>query len=87
MPLHKPDVRRSITPGARVRVRQLVRVGIRSWPLEVSGVVRELTPITTGLHTARVGNADVWVESMLLEKPDGELTRVTFDENTEVEIV
>jgi hypothetical protein len=49
--------------------------------------VRELTPITTGLHTSRVGNADVWVESMLLEKPDGELTRVTFDENTEVEIV
>ncbi len=87
MPLQKPNVSRNIAPGTRVRVRQWVRVGIRSWPLEVSGVVHELNPITTGLHTSRVGNADVWVESMLLEKPDGELTRVTFDENTQVEVV
>ena len=88
MPLTKPSGERGqITPGARIRVRQQVTVGIRSWPLEVTGVVRELKPITTGIHTQRVGLEDVWVESVLLEKPDGELTRVTFDENTQIEVL
>ena len=88
MPLTKPSgVREDITLGSRIRVRQEVTVGIRSWPLEVTGVVREVNPITTGIHTDRVGLEDVWVESVLLEKPDGELTRVTFDENTRIEIL
>jgi hypothetical protein len=53
----------------------------------VSGVVREVRPIDTGIHTDRVRSDDVWVESVLLEKPDGELTRLTFDENTQVEVL
>ena len=88
MPLTKPSgARVDITPGSRIRVRQKVTVGVRSWPLEVTGVVREVKPITTGIHTDRVGLEDVWVVSVLLEKPDGELTRVTFDENTQIEIL
>ena len=88
MSLTKPSgVRADITPGSRIRVRQKVTVGVRSWPLEVSGIVREVKPITTGIHTDRVGLQDVWVESVLLEKPDGELTRVTFDENTQIEVL
>ena len=88
MPLTKPSgVKLEITLGSRIRVRQKVTVGVRSWPLEVTGVVREFKPITTGIHTDRVGLEDVWVESVLLEKPDGELTRVTFDENTQIEVL
>jgi hypothetical protein len=73
--------------GQRIRVRQRVTVGPRSWPLEVSGVVREVRPIETGIHTERVRSEDMWVESVLLEKADGELTRVTFDEDTQLEIL
>jgi hypothetical protein len=76
-----------LVPGSRIRVKQRVTVGSRSWALEVSGVVREVKPIDTGIHTDRVKKDDVWVESVLLEKPDGELTRVTFDENTQIEVL
>ena len=88
MPLTKPtDVRTDLVPGSRIRVKQRVTVGSRSWALEVSGVVREVKPIDTGIHTDRVKKDDLWVESVLLEKPDGELTRVTFDENTQIEVL
>lgn len=76
-----------IQPGARIRVRQVVTVGAKSWPLEVTGVVREVKPIATGIHTNRQFRDDFSIESVLLEKADGELTRVTFDENTRVEVV
>ncbi len=88
MPINQPPaVRGNIAVGVRLRVRQKVTVGLRSWHLEVSGVVREVRPIETGIHTDRVRKEDVWVESVLLEKADGELTRVTFDENTQIEVL
>ena len=88
MPLNTPPtVRGNLIVGSRIRVRQRVTVGLRSWPLEVSGVVREIVPIETGIHTDRVRGEAVWAESVLLEKADGELTRVTFDENTEIEVL
>jgi hypothetical protein len=80
-------VRGQLVSGSRIRVRQTVTVGSRSWPLEVTGVVREIKPIVTGIHTDRVKKDDLWVESVLLEKADGELTQVTFDENTQVEVL
>jgi hypothetical protein len=68
-------------------VKHKVTVGSQSWVLEVSGVVREVTRIETGIHTNRVRTEDYCVQSLLLEKPDGELTRLTLDENSQVEIV
>jgi len=79
--------RAELIPGVRVRIKQKVTVGMQSWALEVSGVIRDVKPIDTGIHTDRVRGDDFWVESVLLEKPDGELTRVTFDENTQVEVL
>ena len=75
------NVRTSITrtdllPGARVRVKQKVTVGSRAWVLEVSGVVRDVRVIETGIHTDRVRSEDFCVESVLLEKPgrhDGQM--------------
>jgi hypothetical protein len=88
MPLTRPAVSTvEIKPGTRIRVRQTVRVGVQSWALEVSGVVREVKPIVTGIHTDRVPGEEPWVESVMLEKPDGELTRVTFDAHTQVEVL
>ena len=88
MPLTKPTaVRSGLVPGSRIRVKQRVTVGSRSWALEVTGIAREVKPIDTGIHTDRVKKDDLWVESVLLEKPDGELTRVTFDENTQIEVL
>lgn len=88
MPLTKPTTSRTdLVTGSRIRVKQRVTVGSRSWALEVTGVVREVKPIDTGIHTDRVKKDDLWVESVLLEKPDGELSRVTFDENTQIEVL
>jgi hypothetical protein len=88
MPLLKPSPWSGrIRPGSRIRVKQRVTVGSRSWPIEVTGVVQEVKPVPTGIHTDRVPQDDLWVESVLLEKADGELSRVAFDENTEVEFL
>jgi hypothetical protein len=81
------QVRIDLVPGMRIRVKQKVTVGLRSWVLEVSGVVRDVQRIDTGIHTDRVRVDDFNVHSVLLEKPDGELTRLTIDENTQVEVV
>ena len=88
VPLTKPTRSRwQIGVGSRIRVRQQVTVGSKTWALEVSGIVREVKPVETGISTDRVPLEEPWVESVLLEKPDRELTRVTFDENTQVEVL
>lgn len=73
--------------GDRVRVRHDVRVGLRSWPTEVTGTILKVEPVVTSIHTDRVAKDDIWVNSLLLEKPDGELCRVTLDESSRVEVL
>ncbi len=76
-----------IVPGQRVRIRRLVRIGSDCWRFEVSGVVRAIESTPTGIHTDRRPQDDFWIETVTIEKPDGELSRVTIDEHTELELV
>ncbi|MGF1583411.1 MAG: hypothetical protein ACFCD0_29165 [Gemmataceae bacterium] len=78
---------KSLKPGQRVRITQTVRVGLRSWPAVVEGTFRELNSLATGLATDRVKSDDIIVPLMRLTKDNGELTSVTFDENSELEVV
>ena len=38
-----------LKPGQRVRITQTVKVGSKSWPHTVEGVVREVQTLVTGL--------------------------------------
>lgn len=77
----------NLQEGDRVRVRHRVRVGQRAWQLAITGRVRCIAPVPTGIHTDRRADDDLWIDAVTLEKEDGELCRLTFDENTEVEVL
>ncbi len=74
-----------LQPGARIRIRQQVRVGARSWPAEVEGTFRRLDYLVTGLATERVPDDDIVVPIVHFTKPNGELTSIAIDEHTSVE--
>ncbi|MDB5352423.1 MAG: hypothetical protein JWN86_3670 [Planctomycetota bacterium] len=71
-------------PGTKVRVIQHVRVGHRRWTTEATGTVE-------GEGVRPVGGMEMGGKAMYcrqttlrLREPDGEITVVAFDENTEV---
>jgi hypothetical protein len=78
---------RGLKPGQRVRITQTVRVGQKSWPAVVSGSFRGLNYLATGLATDRAPEDDIVVLAVHFTKDNGELSSVTLDENTKIEVV
>ena len=76
-----------LKPGARIRITQTVRVGSRSWPMIVEGVFRDINYLATGLSTQRVPEDDIIVPSVHFTKDNGELSSITLDEHSRVEVV
>jgi hypothetical protein len=80
-------VLRSLKPGQRIRITQTVRVGFKLWTTTVTGVFRELNYLATGLATDRVPHDDIVVVTVHFVKDNGELSSVTLDEQSKVEVV
>ena len=79
---------RSLKPGQRIRITQRVRVGsTATWTTTVEGVYRGLNYLATGLSTDRVPEDDIVVVAVHFTKDNGELSSVTLDENSKVELV
>ena len=79
---------RGLKPGQRIRVTQAVRVGSSgSWSATVEGVFRAVNFLATGLATDRVPEDDIVVVSVRFTKDNGELSSITLDENSRVEVV
>jgi hypothetical protein len=78
---------KGLQPGQRIRITQTVRVGSKSWPAVVTGTFRGLNYLATGLATDRVPEDDIVVIALHFTKDNGELSSVTLDENTKVELV
>ena len=82
------DLLRSLKPGQRIRIRQTVRMNSRtSWPAVVEGTFRHVNFLATGLSTDRVPEDDIVVVTVHFTKDNGELSSVTLDENTQIELV
>lgn len=81
------DVLTRLKPGMRVRIRQLVRVGLKSWPAEVTGTFRHLDSLATGLATDRVAADDIIVPIVHFTKDNQEMSSIAVDEHTRIEIV
>jgi hypothetical protein len=77
----------SLHAGQRIRITQTVRVGSRSWPAVVTGTFRDLNYLATGLATDRVPEDDIVVVVLHFTKDNGELSSVTIDEHTQVELL
>ena len=78
---------RSLRPGQRIRLTQTVRVGLKEWTTTVTGAFRELRYLATGLSTERVPEDDIVVSTVHFTKDNGELSSITLDENSEIEVV
>ena len=72
-------------PGTAVRVIQHVRVGHRRWTTELTGVVEVEGQRPVG--GMEMGGKAMYCRqtTLRLRKPDGEITVVALDENTEVQ--
>lgn len=78
------ELLRGLKPGDKLRVTQIVRVGSRKWEATTEGTFREIAYLETGITTERVKDDDVVVPVVRFTKPNGELSSITIDENTQV---
>jgi len=78
---------KGLKPGQRITITQTVRVGQKSWPAVVTGTFRALNYLVTGLATDRVPDDDIVVIALHFTKDNGELSSITMDEKTKVELV
>jgi hypothetical protein len=78
---------RQVQPGQKVRIIQTVRVGSNTWPAEVTGTFRSLRCLVTGLATDRYRPDEIIVPTVHFTKDNGELSSVTLDENSRMEIL
>src|SRR5262245_34566136 len=76
-----------LQPGQKIRITHIVRVGLTSWPVTVTGTFRHLDSLATGLATDRVPEDDIIVPLLHFSKENGELSSIALDEHTKVEIV
>jgi hypothetical protein len=75
-----------LKPGQRIRITQRVRVGRNVWMTQVEGVFRDLNYLATGLSTERVKEDDIVVPTVHFTKDNGELSSITLDEHSAVEL-
>ena len=80
-------VLRSLKPGQRLRITQTIRVGFKQWTTTVTGIFRALNYLATGLATERVPQDDIVVVTVHFIKDNSELSSVTLDEQSKVEVV
>jgi len=73
--------------GTRIRITQMVRVGSRTWTTTVEGIYRDVNYLATGLSTQRVPKDDIIVPTVHFTKDNGELSSITLDEKTRIEVV
>jgi hypothetical protein len=77
-----------LQPGQRIRITQTVRVGQKRWPAVVTGAFRHVNFLVTGLATDRVPEDDIVVVAVHFTKdPHGELSSVTLDEQSKIELL
>ena len=76
-----------LKPGQRIKITQTVRVGRRSWLATVTGTVRDVQVLVTGLATDRAPDDVVAIPTVHFVKENGELSSITVDENTQIEVI
>jgi hypothetical protein len=79
---------RELKPGQHIRLIQRVRVGsTATWQTSVAGTFRHVNFLATGLSTDRVPEDDIVVVTVHFTKSNGELSSVTLDENSRIEVL
>jgi hypothetical protein len=77
-----------LRPGQRIRITQTVRVGSSgTWTTTVEGTFRAVNYLATGLATDRVPEDDIVVVTVHFTKDNGELSSITLDEHSKIELL
>ncbi len=76
-----------LQPGQRIRITQKIRVGQKQWQTTAEGAFRAVNYLATGLSTQRVPEDDIIVPTVHFTKDNGELSSITLDEHTRIEIL
>lgn len=82
------DLLRKLQPGQRIRITQTVAINTRRrWNTTVEGTFRGVNFLVTGLATERVPEDDIVVVTVHFTKANGELSSITLDDNSQVEVM
>lgn len=76
-----------IRAGQKVRIIQEIDRREGPWINEVVGAVVDIKPQKTGSWYAHGKDYKLWLNRVLLRKADGELTTITVDQFTRVEVL
>ena len=76
-----------LRPGQRIKITQLIRVGLKSWPATITGTFRHVDSLATGIATDRDPADDIIVPIVHFTKENQELSSVALDEHTKIEIL
>jgi len=77
-----------LQPGQRIRLIQTVRINsLLQWTTTVEGAFRKVNFLATGLATDRVPEDDIVVVSVHFTKDNDELSSITLDEYSRIEVV
>jgi hypothetical protein len=76
-----------LAPGDRIRVTERLVTLDQTWVTQVEGNVISARPETTGSWFAHGKDDKLWLLRVRLRKPDGEISTLNIDQNTEIEIL
>lgn len=78
---------KQLAPGQRVRIIQTVRRREGDWTRAVEGTVEKVTEEKTGSWYAHSKDDKYWLRRVVLRKADGEITILSTDNFTRVELL
>ena len=76
-----------LEPGIRVVITQQIPHGGKTWSIRVVGKVVRLEQSMTGSWFSHSKNKRLWLDRLVIQKDDGELTVCNLDQYTHVEIL
>ncbi|MGE0479283.1 MAG: hypothetical protein AB7Q17_02305 [Phycisphaerae bacterium] len=76
-----------LKPGQRIRIRQSIDRREGEWRLDVTGTIVQAELEPTGSWYAHSKDDKLWLTRIRLRKDNGELTTLTVDQHTEVELL
>ena len=80
-------IRKNLRPGVRVKVTQQIAARHYAWSADVVGTVVEYEQKQTGSWFAHSKHDKLWLDRLLIRKPDGELTTLNLDDYSHVEVL
>jgi len=80
------EIGKQLVPGARVKVTQQIAARNYTWTTEVKGTIVDFAQKETGSWYAHSRDDKLWLDRLVIKKPDGEITTLILDDYSRVEI-